>query len=44
MPWALVFADLITFDFCVRGNKAHLLVGYVLVTDGVRVRPVKRKS
>ena len=44
MPWALVFADLITFDFRVRGNKAHLLVVYDLVTDGVRVRPVKRKA
>ena len=44
MPWALIFVDLITFDFRVRGNKAHLLVADDLVTDGVRVRPVKRNA
>ena len=43
-PWQLVFADLIKFDYRVRGNKAGMLVVYDLVTDGVRVAPVHRKA
>ena len=44
MPWQLCFADLITFDFRVRGNKVNLLLVYDLVTDGVRCIPCKAKA
>ena len=43
-PGQLWFADLVTFDFQVRGAKASVLLAYDLVTDGVRVQTVKRKA
>ncbi|MEC8025343.1 MAG: hypothetical protein VX223_15555, partial [Myxococcota bacterium] len=43
-PWQLIFADLITFDFRVRGSKAKVLLIYDLVTDGVRCVSMTRKA
>ena len=43
-PWQLIFADLVTFDFRVRGAKAKMLLIYDLVTDGIRCISMKRKA